>query len=189
MRKCHVQTSMRTPLDVAYWRFSETGAAQFAGGWGAARPASPSGEAMRAFTSKTLQWRGLRSGESGERCDLCMLDCVIHPMSTMRTQSPSRLLPGYLFGSHSLGTVFWGGVGGFAVWLAAMYIAATMVPFLKAMLWVYFFVFMFAWWAATWKSADRYAGPVVWQRSAKTVVVVTALLVASLVLYGGLVGR
>lgn len=111
----------------------------------------------------------------------------------MRTQSPSRLLPGYLFGSHSLGTVFWGGVGvgGFAVWLAAMYIAATMVPFLKAMLWVYFFVFVFvfAWWAATWKAADRYAGPVVWQRSAKTVVVATALLVASLVLYGGLVGR
>lgn len=118
-----------------------------------------------------------------------MLDWVIQPMSTMRTKSPSRLLPGYLFGSHSLGTVFWGGVGGFAVWLAAMYIAATMVPFLKAMLWVYFFVFMFAWWAATWKSADRYAGPVVWQRSAKTVVVATALLVASLILYGGLVGR
>ncbi|WP_312588152.1 hypothetical protein [Comamonas terrigena] len=118
-----------------------------------------------------------------------MLDWVIQPMSTMRTKSHSRLLPGYLLGGHSLGTVFWGGVGGFAVWVVAMYIAATMVPFLKAILWGYFFIYMFTWWTATWKSADRYAGPVVWQRSAKTVVVATALLVASLVLYGGLVGR
>lgn len=99
------------------------------------------------------------------------------------------MLPGFLSGRHSLVTVFWGGIGGFAVWVAAMYIAATMLPFLKALLWAYFFIFMFTWWIATWKSAESYAGSVIWQRSAKAVVVATALLVASLILYGGLVGR
>ena len=99
------------------------------------------------------------------------------------------MLPGFLSVHHSLGTVFWGGVGGFVVWVAVMYISATMLPFLKALLWVYFFIFMLKWWTATWKSAESYAGPVIWQRSAKTVVVATALLIASLILYGGLVGR
>lgn len=107
-------------------------------------------------------------------------------MSTKRINS--RLLPGFLSVHHSLGTVFWGGVGGFVVWVAVMYISATMLPFLKALLWVYFFIFMLKWWTATWKSAESYAGPVIWQRSAKTVVVATALLIASLILYGGLVG-
>ena len=107
----------------------------------------------------------------------------------MSTKIQSSWIPGYLTGSHSLGTVFWGGVGGFAAWAAAMYIASTMAPFLKALLWLCFFLHLFVWSTATWKSADRYAGPVIWQRGAKVSVVATALLVASLILYGGLIGR
>ena len=45
---------------------------------------------------------------------------------------------------------------------------------------------MLTWSTATWKSAENYTGPVIWQRSAKAVVAATALLVASLILYGGL---
>lgn len=139
---------------------------------------------MRAFTSKTLQWRGLRSGESGERCDLCMLDCVIHPMSTMRTQSPFTFASGLSF----LAAIRWGLCSG-AVWVAS---PSGLQPCTSRPPRCLFSKLCFRCISSSscsgavgynWKSADRYAGPVVWQRVLGTVVVVTALkVVASLAL-------
>lgn len=102
-------------------------------------------------------------------------------------KNPTKL-SAYLAGNYPLRTVFWvfGVLGGPAFFLA-LYAVAAVAPFMKASAWQFGLLYTCAWLWATWKTAGKYAGPQIWQRAAKAVVIALVALAAAMVLYGGLV--